>query len=174
MNSESNNEFPVQPIRGKHRIEASIEVDAPIEAAWAVIADFNDIYLWAPSVEDSRGITASQRCVGAGRQCTIKGFGKIDEVITDWKEGREFTYAVGALGPFKGSRSRWQLESLSPTRSRLTLQLSYDMRMGFLGDAMNALVMRRKLQQSLDGILEPFKRRVETGEVLRPVRSAAA
>lgn len=138
------------------------------------MADFNDIYLWAPSVEDSRGITASQRCVGAGRQCTIKGFGEVDEIHHRLEGRLRVHLRRGALGPFKGSRSCWQLESLCPTRSRLTLQLSYDTRMGFLGEAMNALVIRRTLQQSLDGVFEPFKRRVETGEVRRPARSAAA
>lgn len=174
MNTQPEPIPTVQPIRGKHRIRASVEVDASIEDAWAVIADFNEIYRWAPAVEDSHGITSSQRCEGAGRRCTIKGFGEIDEVITEWKEGREFTYAVGVLGPFKGSRSRWRLEPLGPHRCRLVLELSYDMRLGFVGEAMNALMLRKKLQHSLDGILQPFKKRVETGFVLRPARSEDA
>ena len=78
----------------QHLCTQELDIDAPASAVWEVLADFNNAYLWAPSVSHSYGLTDAERCVGAARRCTVEGFGTIDEHITEWTEGRGFTFTV--------------------------------------------------------------------------------
>ena len=152
----------------QHLCTQELDIDAPASAVWEVLADFNNAYLWAPSVSHSYGLTDAERCVGAARRCTVEGFGTIDEHITEWTEGRGFTFTVTPVGPFAGSHSRWRIQSRGPGRSRVSIELGYDVRFGFMGGLMNALVLKDKLETNLAGVLQSLKTRVETGAEIRP------
>jgi uncharacterized membrane protein len=153
----------------QHSLKSIITINAPIKEAWQVLADFNNVYTWAPGVSESHGLGNEEQKIGAARYCKLADFGTIDEVVTQWQEGQGFTYTVSALGPLDNAISRWHLIEVDAQTSRLEVELAYDIRFGLFGKLMHRFVMRKKLETSLPQTLQAFKTRIETGNLVRPL-----
>ena len=147
------------------KIEAQIEIDAPVEQVWEVLADFGGVYRWAPSVTNSYATSEANSGPEASRHCDIAGFGGIEENITEWSEGREFTYFATGVGPISQGYSTW---SVKPQGDKTVVytEFSYGLRFGPIGSLMNALIIHRKVEQGLKNSLEGLKRHVKTGELI--------
>ena len=61
--------------------------------------------------------------------------------------------------------STWSVKSQGD-KTLVNTELRYGLRWGPLGALMNALIMRRKLEQGLANSLEGLKHHVETGELV--------
>ena len=156
---------------GKYNLVCKKEINASAAEVWQVIRDFNNVYIWAPAVTASYGITNIDEGVGAGRHCKVKGFGEIDEHVTEWEDGVGFTYSVTPLGPLGDSHSRWVISPVSDNSSVVSLEYSYNLRFGIIGKLMHMLMMRNKLTSGFNEGLGNLKKRVETGETVRPILS---
>tara|TARA_R110002073_G_scaffold225022_13_gene385644 strand:- start:35220 stop:35681 length:462 start_codon:yes stop_codon:yes gene_type:complete len=144
----------------------SIEIQKPSEQVWEVIADFNNMHTWAPSIEKTESISPVKRGVGAVRRNTATGFGAIDQTVTEWTEGEGFTYHVAPFGPFASTLTSYRLQALSETTSECTIKLSYSLReTGSEGPTASQL--QAKLTAGLHEILGALKTRVETGNRIR-------
>jgi len=150
-------------------IKSNITINAPLSKVWSVLADFNDVYTWAPTVTHSSGLDEKTNQVGAGRHCKIEGFGAIDEVITQWQENKGFTYTISDLGPFTGGLSRWTLIQESQNKTSINVEFGYELRFSFIGRLLHKLVMRRKLETGFPETLKALKNRVESGRLVRPL-----
>jgi len=60
------------------------------------------------------------------------------------------------------------------TNTRLEVVFSYNIRFGLLGKIVHKLIMRGKLEKSLPETLLSVKKRIETGESIRPLLTVAA
>ncbi len=161
-------------IERQHKQSATINIKASQQEVWEVLKDFGNVYTWAPGVEKSYSLGNKTQGVGAGRHCVLADFGQIDEYITRWDEGIGFVYDVTPLGPLTNAMSSWWLTSQSPNTTELRVALHYDIRFSFFGKFMHNMIMKRKLEQSLKETLQSLKKRVETGEMVRPLIEAAA
>jgi ribosome-associated toxin RatA of RatAB toxin-antitoxin module len=146
----------------------STTINAPLDKVWAILSDFNDVYTWAPTVTESYALNTKNQQVGAARHCEIKGFGGIDEVITQWKENVGFTYTVSDLGPLTAAQSQWKIEQVGSDKTKLTVELGYNLKFGIFGKLLHSLMMKSKLSESLALTLLAVKDRVETGKLVRP------
>ena len=160
------------PLPGRYRVEARNRIDAPADKVWDVLADFSAVDTWAPQVERSYALGPADTGVGAGRHCDIKGFGGIDEIVTDWQEGRTLTYEVTPLGPFGKSYNRWTVRPVGAGACEVKVELAYSLRYGIAGRLMHALVMAPKLRKAMPQSLEALRQRVETGRTVRNRRAA--
>ena len=160
-------------LSGKYELVVRIDINASQKKSWEVLEDFNNVYTWAPGVIESHGLGQGEKQVGAGRHCKLDGFGEIDEYITHWQEGTGFVYDVTPLGPLHKAFSSWWLTSKDETNTRLEVVFSYDIRFGLFGKIMHKLIMRGKLEKSLPETLQSVKKRIETGESVRPMLTAA-
>lgn len=152
-------------LNGAYEVVTSVDINAPMLDAWKVLRDFHNVS-WAPGVKASHAIGKSEIGVGAGRHCTLDGFGEIDEYITQWFEGQGFVYSLSPLGPLHQAQSSWCLEQLGDSNCRLKLVLSYDIRFSVLGKFMHLLLMRKKLEGSLPQTAQAVKDRVERDYVV--------
>ncbi len=156
---------------GKFHMAADVVVQAPAKKVWDVLADFPAADTWAPQVTRSYALGSKDRGVGAGRHCDIKGFGSVDEVITEWVDGRSFSYRVTPLGPLGVAHSRWTVLEIDESSSQVVVEFGYDVRFGLIGKLLHKVMMRRKLEEAFPEVVEALKTRVETGELVRPRRS---
>ena len=101
--------------------------------------------------------------MSASRHCDVAGFGGIEESIIEWNEGREFTYVFTGVGPISEWYSTWSVKPQGD-KTLVYTELRYRVRFGPLGALMNALIMRRKLGQSLVNSLAGLKHHVKTGD----------
>ncbi len=147
------------------RIEKQIAIDAPAEQVWEVLADFGNVYKWAPAVTHSYSTSESNGGPNSSRHCDIRGFGSVDEDILEWAEGKSFRYSATPLGPIGESVSLWAVEPRGDG-STVILEFEYGTRFGLAGALLNALFMRRKLEKALAKGLDALKQYVEMGETV--------
>jgi len=99
--------------------------------------------------------------VGHGRHCYIKGFGGIDEFITEFRAEHSFAYSVSPVGPFNNARSSWSISEIAPNETRLNIQISYELRFGILGNIMHSLMARKKIEQGVAETASAAKSAIE-------------
>ncbi len=145
------------------KIEATVTIDASADKVWDAIADFSGVSKWAPGITKSYSLSDSNGGPGAARHCDIAGFGGIDEVVTAWEDGKFFQYEVTAVGPVGPSKSLW---SVTPegSKTKVYANLEYTMRFGPLGAFLHAVMVKRKMQDSMKKALAGLKHYIETGE----------
>ena len=62
---------------GKHQLQRSLEIDAPREAVWAILADSASLSLWAPAVQEVTSSVAGPEEVGSVRECRVDFAGRL-------------------------------------------------------------------------------------------------
>ena len=152
----------------KYGMKKRLTINAPLDKVWVVLADFNNVYTWAPSVEHSHALNDKSQTEGAGRVCSIKGFGKVNEVITQWNENKGIEFTVSDLGPLKNTLCHFRIKAIDADRTQLDMTFDYDLKFGLFGKVLHQMVMEKRLNTSLSHTLEAFKTRIETGKLLRP------
>ena len=87
----------------------SIEIPAPTEAVWAVLADFGCISAWAPNVDHSSLMSEQDAGVGAVRRIQA-GRVTVVERVVEWDEGTALGYRIEGLPPaIKKVTNTWRL-----------------------------------------------------------------
>jgi carbon monoxide dehydrogenase subunit G len=152
------------------RINSEIEINAPREKVWAVLADLGAIQNFNPGVKKSYYTSEAREGVGAGRVCELRPLGAIEENVSDWQEGKSFTLNVRPLKkapPFKKATARFQLDSVGQ-KTRVAVDINYTLRFGPLGRLLDALMVRPQFSKAAPEILLGLKHYVETGEKVDP------
>jgi ribosome-associated toxin RatA of RatAB toxin-antitoxin module len=152
-----------------YSLKKSLTIYAPLDKVWEILSDFNDVYTWAPTVTHSYALNTKNQQIGAARHCEIKGFGGIDETVTQWNENSGFTYTVSDLGPLTAAQSHWKIEQIGDKQTKLDIELVYNLKFSIIGKLLHSLVMRNKLSESLELTLLAVKDRVESGKLVRPL-----
>ena len=152
-------------------ISADVEISASAAKVWEVLADFNGMYTWAPSIEDTEQVSDAASGVGAIRRNTAAGFGAIDQEVTKWEEGAGFAYKGGAFGPFSGTVTTYQIRETGLDASACTAQISYRLQDPAMAGSPGEAQLRAKLEAGLHDILGALKTRVETGDLVRVYKS---
>ena len=150
-----------------YKVESKIVIDSPVENVWSVLADFGQVSKWAPSVTHSYSTSVENSGPDAARHCDVKGFGGVEENITEWNEGRNFSYSVTGVGPISEANSTWSVTPMGD-KTQVYVDFRYVVRFGFVGAMMNSMMMRRKIRQGLDKTLEGLKQHIKTGELIGP------
>ena len=137
-----------------NKVQAQVLIDAPVQKVWEVLADFGGVYRWAPSVTNSYSTSSNNSGSEASRHCDIAGFSGIEESITEWNEGRDFTYTFTGVGPISEGYSTWSVKPQGD-KTLVYTDLRYGLRFGPLGALMNVLFLRRKIEKGLvNGVKE--------------------
>jgi len=82
-------------------VEHSIVINAPPEAVWDVVSEFNGLPRWLPTIVESRLVLGHNREVGAIRELTRVNGTKVQEkliVYEPWDMTVGYTYIGGQVG----------------------------------------------------------------------------
>lgn len=134
----------------------TIEIEAPLQDVWNLLADFGNAADWAPSMRESR--LAGHLESGVGTRRTMRhswGF-RFEESVTEWSHGTGYSFDVlRAPYPMKDVRESWVLEG-DNDRSRVTTRVAYDMGLGWSGSLLDWLlvrfIVRREMRAGLRGL----------------------
>ncbi len=144
-------------------IEKTLELNAPLEQVWAVIADHSRMTEWAQM--DGVIITSDEtRGVGLTCQCDF-GFFTADERVIEWQENQKIVHEIIAMGmpmiePWMlepngdGTRFIWQQEVNPEGIRRLMLPM-----------------IKWQMGRTFDKALENLKRVVEDESYIKSVVS---
>lgn len=161
-----------------NEVKGEIHIDAPAEKVWQVISDLAEVQNYADSVARSYYTSSERVGTGAARHCDLLPFGTVDEVITEWEEGRRYVYSIesgGGAPPFKEGFFEW---AVRPDKhgSVVSISVRYRLKFGPIGALMDKLMVGPQFRKAMPNLLIGLKHYVETGEaidkaVLRKVKS---
>jgi uncharacterized protein YndB with AHSA1/START domain len=150
---------------GKHQLQRSLEIDAPREVVWAILADSASLSLWAPAVQEVTSSVAGPEEVGSVRECRVDFAGRegtIVERCVELAPNSLIAYVVDddSLGfnkMFADYGFTITLDDAGSQRTSVTMDSYYTPR-NVLTAAMNLVVMRRKFRQTVDALLQGLGR----------------
>lgn len=120
------------------QLTRSVCIDAPAADVWAVLSKLEAIVQWVPSIQHAHCPDQS-RGVGALRVCELKQ-ATIRETITQWEEGKSFTYQGEGAPLMKRATNRWSVEPHGTTRTLVTSTAEVELKGGVFGILLEPLV----------------------------------
>ena len=151
------------------QIATTIDIDAPVNDVWKILAKLDDVENFIDAVTRSYYSTDQKEGVGAARTCEVEGFGTLVEEIVDWKDGETLTYAIEGMPKLvKHAESKWVLEAKHPQQTTLTVTSTIETRYGAFGRLMEKIALKPKLGPTLRGVVRQFKDHVERSQSPAP------
>ena len=151
------------------KVSVTRTVDAPLDKLWASWDDFGAIYRFNPNLKGSFILDGSAKTgLGAERQCDLSdGKNYIQERIVEYAPHRRLVIDVynGTL-PLKSAVASFDLKSLGPDRSEVTMTMEFKPKFGLLGKLMVPM-MKPQFRKLLGKLLDGNKAFVERGEEVR-------
>jgi carbon monoxide dehydrogenase subunit G len=141
------------------KLSSEIRVNAPKEKVWKVVADFPGISKWAPPVLRSVSTSDAERGVGAGRHCDLVGDVPLEEHVTDWEEGRGYSYVVEGIPQIK-SMHNGTFVSADGDAAVVTQTMEFEAQ----GSEEERTAIEGQLNQAIGMLLAGLKHYVETGQ----------
>jgi carbon monoxide dehydrogenase subunit G len=142
-------------------------IDAPAERVWQVLADLEQVQHYNPVVAQARYVSSNREGVGAARRCEFDPKGFSVERVIDWRPHEVLGLeVVESSWPLKSSRW-WTKLSPQDGGTRVSQDLEYEPKWGVLGKAMDAAMMRRRMDKVIADIFGGLKQFVERGEPAR-------
>ncbi|NQY56462.1 MAG: SRPBCC family protein [Ilumatobacteraceae bacterium] len=141
------------------RVEQRIEIDAPVEAVWARIADHETWPEWFAAL-DRVEVVGRGSGVGGGRRVTAARL-PVDEVFTAWDENEHFAFAIvrSKLPILQAMAESVRLEETDNGGCRVIYVQGLEARRGF-GRVLGAV--SRRLDRDLKAGLDALKQTVES------------
>lgn len=147
-------------------ITGSVRINAPKDKVWEILSDFGGVINYNPGLSNSYSTSENNQGVGATRHCDLLPMGSIEERILEWNEGSDYLVDIyqfnGPTPPVKNALGRLSVET-DGNETVASMELTYEMKLGFIGNAMKGLVLDGQYQKAVNGILQGLKYHVETG-----------
>jgi len=136
-------------------VNHSISLSVSKQVAWDALADFGNPHRYFKGIVDAHLMTDVMSGVGMIRHCDLpKMMGMrqyIDEKITDWKEGEEFTYIVTeTAAPIKNGIATWRVTG-DENRSIVSVDIKYEPK-GVMGYMMKRMLSKEFNKQISAGL----------------------
>lgn len=145
------------------QLHHEIQIAAPLEKVWAVLADLEAVQYYNSGVKHTQCTSTVREGIGASRHCDLKPKGWVKERVIAWEPQKAVAMEL--------YESQWPLEFMrwrtvlmpNGAGTRVSQEMEYQVKFGPLGALLDKLVMRRKLDQTLAEVFVGLKRYVETG-----------
>lgn len=147
------------------KLSSEIQIDAPREKVWAVLADLEAVQHYDPAITEAHYTSGARDGVGAARQCDFDG-GFVREKVTEWKPGEVYAINVyegsDVVAPFESQDARFTLRDAGQGTA-VSLELDYRFKPDVPSDPQE---VEREYRQLIEGVLAGLKNYVETGRPL--------
>ncbi len=120
-------------------------------------ADFGSIYKIHPVVVKSPLVGEIKKGLGTKRVCHFKDGNQVVEEITDFSaEKREMTVDITDAGkmPLKSGRIEIKITQVNAHSSKVTFEMQFKVKMGFLGTIMAKLMIKPMMKKILNSLLD--------------------
>jgi len=148
---------------------SNVVCNVPAEQAWEKLQDFSVPHYYIPTLHKTTITTKEKNGLGASRRVEGK-HGKLDETITEWKEGKGLTIRLhkgdNPPSPFKEAQFTYRIDKLDSKQCKLTATMIYEMPWGIIGKLLNALLFGRIVRGNIRDVVLGMKGYYETGKKL--------
>jgi ligand-binding SRPBCC domain-containing protein len=137
---------------GMRELKEQIAIAGPHQAVWELLADFGGVCRWAPYMKTSHLIGDVQSGVGMRRGMRHAWGFRFEEAVTQWHDGQGFSFDV-LRAPFP--KESWRVSHENGV-SIVSTHVTYDMKLGVLGKALDwfllRFIVRREMRSGLKGL----------------------
>lgn len=152
-------------------LEKEITVNVSAGELWEIVGPgFIEVYKWSSNVDHAEGSGTPEfdgaSCSNRSCNVNVKGFDKIDEELTKYDAAKmNLAYAVKEGMPkfITKAANDWTVVSIDETHSKLVMKAAFESK-GMMGKMMNGM-MRKKMAETLETVLNDAKVYAETGKV---------
>jgi hypothetical protein len=143
-------------------LKEQIAIAVPHQTVWELLADFGGVCEWAPYMKTSHLIGDVQSGVGMRRGMRHAWGFRFEEAVTQWQDGKGFSFDVfRAPYPMKDVKESWSIDHHNGF-STVSTRVTYDMRLGPIGAAIDWLLVRfivkREMRAGLRGLKQHSER----------------
>ncbi|MBL4585541.1 MAG: SRPBCC family protein [Flavobacteriales bacterium] len=147
-----------------------ITVNASKQKVWDVLSDLGGVMKFHPGVKKSYYTTDQTEGIGAARICELAPMGKIEETAVSWKDGESYTLKIDPIEkapPVKDFLVEILLIEKGANQVVVSFNVSYDMKLGFIGTLLNKIVIRSQMETGITGLLQGMKIYAEKGTEIK-------
>ncbi|MBS1656738.1 MAG: SRPBCC family protein [Bacteroidetes bacterium] len=143
-------------------IHNEITIDAPVEKIWNALSNIDMLDQYDPTVKKSTLLTSSNRGIGAKRKVDmLDGKNWFEEKVTAFKPNEALAFELTACSfPVHKLKHSYSFENVGG-QIKVKQVMEYDMKFGFLGKLMDALVVRRQSDKGIKKFFGGLKSFVE-------------
>ena len=149
------------------RFTSEINIDAPKEKVWEVLADLGNIYRWNPGVIHSYSTSEEASGEGASRHCDVQSGpikGYLEERAFDWQEGEGFKIEIyDSSLPVKRVIVQFAVQARGEG-TVVEVTPEFQLKFGLVGVVLERLMFGPQFRKGMAGLLAGLKYHVETGE----------
>ena len=152
-------------------VQKEMTSNVPAAELWQMVGPgFIDVYKWSSNVDHAigKGISDFEGAVCDERFCdvNVKGFSKISEKLVKYNQAdMNLAYEVreGMPGFVSKAVNDWTVVAVGQNQSKLIMKAEFKTK-GLMGRMMNGM-MEKKMNKTLDVILNDAKTYAETGKI---------
>ncbi|NCF62719.1 MAG: hypothetical protein GWP58_07695 [Gammaproteobacteria bacterium] len=144
-------------------LSEQVDINAPAQAVWEVLADFGGVADWAPYMRKSHLIGDLQSGIGTRRGMRHAWGFRFEESVTEWNEGDGYSFDVfRAPFPMKDVKESW-IAGRDNGLSTVSTRVTYEMHLGPVGRILDWMMVRFIVQREMRAGLRGLKQYLETG-----------
>ncbi len=150
-------------------IQSQITIHAPKEVVWQALSDLGGVNKYHMAVEKSYYSSDQKSGVGASRVCEFANGGSLSETVVRWQDGSSLTLSLNPgkkMPPFRSNSEGTFSVREDNGNTVVDMEMRYDLRFGFLGRLMDALMVRPQFSKIIPQVLAGLKYHIETGELV--------
>lgn len=145
-------------------LENSINIDAPPEKVWSVLASLGTIDQYDPGITKSEIISPLQEGPGATRRCDLATGGWFNEKVTNWTPNESLSFELTECTlPVRRLKYSYALTSHGD-QTGVRQRMEYELKFGAVGKLLDATMVRKKWNAGIKGFFVGLKHYVETGQ----------
>ncbi len=140
------------------QLHNEIIIDAPIEKIWDALSNIEELDKYDPTVKKSMALSTSKSGIGATRKVDMKdGKNWFEEKCTAWVPNEALTYELTACSfPVHNLKHAYSFEQVK-TGIKVKQVMTYQMKYGWLGKIMDALMVKAQSDQGIKKFMAGLK-----------------
>ncbi len=142
-------------------LKHEIKINAPKDQVFSTLANLELVQKYNPGVVSAKYITPTHSGVGAARECDLGKDGIVREKVTRFEDGKSITMELYEHNwPLEFMHWTTQVQAQGNT-TLVTQTMQYKVKFGLIGTLLDKLMMKNKLNSTLDTVFNSMKDYIE-------------
>lgn len=150
-----------------HHLQTVLKINASAEKVWQVLDDYAGVEKFSIGIDKSPLIGDKKTGLGAIRHCIFHDQSSLHEEIIEYQAYKSFKVVLSNFTvPMKFMHAAFNVEKLSDTSCKVTMNMDFEVKFGLLGKILGALVIGRLIKRVNKDLLLGLAYYTVTGKTL--------
>ncbi|MBL4799535.1 MAG: SRPBCC family protein [Oleispira sp.] len=150
-----------------HHLQTVLKIKASAEKVWQVLDDYAGVEKFSIGIDKSPLVGDKKSGLGAVRHCIFHDQSSLHEEIIDYQAYKSFKVVLSNFTvPMKFMHAAFNVEKLSDTSCKVTMNMDFEVKFGLLGKILGALVIGRLIKRVNKDLLLGLAYYTVTGKTL--------